>query len=367
MVDIYSKYDKNSAKQAVEASASPEYGFTDRFTASRKEAFQVGTAYGRHRTFENLVEQQREIIEKHGLGIRIPGMIQRVNHGRPIQSEKLLEIIRTNKEEFDRIRAERPELGLKTVEELEQEQINQYSQIINANQKAADSSTFMGYLGAGAGTVFGTFQDPGNAATLFFPAARVTKAMSVMQAAKAGALAEIKAAAIPVIANKPGEIEARRSAGEDVSILQGVIEGGIEIGAAGAIGGLIGAGVNKLTKVRSAKTEVAANVVEDVSHLESVRHPSVSETQHIDILNQKIEEVARGVDIDKKIDIEPAPAHKLDPEIPEQQAVDAPPKLVRDADIDPELSKAIDTDIKTMDSDINIYNKVRTCLTGGES
>jgi hypothetical protein len=147
-------------------------------------------------------------------------------------------------------------------------------------QKAADDATFMGFVGNIAGQALGPFQDPLNAATLFYPAAKVTSTMSYMQAIKAGAIAEAKAAAFPLAVNKPGEISVRRELGEDVSVGQAALETGLEIGGAALIGGAVGAAAKRFTRV-----------IDDVSSVEAQKHPNLTEAEHAEAVNKSIQEI----------------------------------------------------------------------------
>ena len=357
MINIYSNFNKAQAKSRLEAEAKaapPEYGFTDRFTAARKAAYTVGTEFGRRESFNDLMAQQSKIIEDNKLDLFIPGSLQKINHGRAVSSPALLEKIKENREKFNQIRAERPDLGLKTVDELEQAQLNDFSNIMQANQRAADNSTMMGYVGSFLGSAAGYIQDPVGAATLFFPAARVTQGMKALTAVREGAKAELKAAAIPIGVNKPGELAVRQELGEEITPQQVLGEVGVELGAAALLGGAAGG--------LTAGLRSAIHVDEAVSHMENAVPPGTTKEQHTENLNKMLNDHADGKDVTIN-EVDP-PINPIEPIKTESEDVILNQQDLATTNLfdDPEADIQFKQEYNEILSDEDVYTKLIECM-----
>lgn len=274
----------------------------------------------------------------------------------------------TMKEEYVKIKEANPEAGLKDVAEIEAEQLEDFNKIIKENETAVQEGSFLGSL---IGYIGGFLADPAGLATLVFPAG-VASGMKLIQALKVGATVEAAAAAGPLIANKPGEIEVRRQLGEEVSTGQVIAESAAEVGLAGVLGGAVGAATAKLlplaapaAKALKSKTKSALSFLEDAKHLEDAVPPGSTKEEHFQNLDKVFDDLSKGKDIDLE---PPSPGYGAQEPIDEVSEI-TPEQLVRDAreilEETPDLSPESRVKFDELDSDELAFSRVKDCLLRG--
>lgn len=341
-------------------------GFVERFGTQRQRTFTVGTGVGRQAQYEDIANQQLQILKDNNLDSNfqqstLPILLtpEKTLTGDFYNlSTDALESIKQQREIYDRIASTRPDLGLKTIQQLEEATQEQFEKIISDNNKTSSSSTLMGTLGMLAGGMAGFFQDPFGAATLAVPGGAGVKAMSIMQAIKSGAKAEAIAAAAPLALNKPGELGVRRKAGEEISTGQAVLETGLEVGLAALGGGILGGAV----KAISSKGTKA--LVEDLEHIETHQPTNISKEEHLNNVEQSLKDIQEGKPLSIERTEEASPSQDVDvsarPEDVATQRIEEARTILDELD-DEELK----LEFNTAERESTSFQDVVSCLLKG--
>lgn len=374
MVNIYkgpTDRDELTKVMAAQEQIDPrQAGFSERFTTQRKETFTVGTSFGQAVEYDDIAKKQLQILKDNNLdsnfnqrfvGSLLVARESEINNPAMSLSTEDLDTLKQQREIYDRIAQSRPDLGLKTIQQLDEATQEQFEKIISDNNKTAENSTLMGSLGMLAGGITGYVQDPVGAATLFAPGGVGIKAMSIAQAVKTGALSEAAASTIPLAINKPGEVDVRRRAGEEISTEQVALEVGSEIGLAALGGGVIGG----LTKGIATKFGKASkHLADDLTHIETHQPPNISKEEHLNNVEQSLKDIQEGKPLSIEHTEEASPSLDVDvsarPEDVATQRVEEARMILDELD-DADLTK----EFLAAEKDSASFTDVVACLMRG--
>lgn len=343
-VDIYKNINKpeltRALKDRIKNEPRGEYGFWQNFTTHQRRGYDIGTAVGRQGRIKSKVDEQLKIIQDNNLDVNfIPGQVQNAHEskspsggmipgninafnplgmsegdaelvedafgGNPnsLTEDEKLEFIKQNRERFNQLREENPDLGLKTIPELEEEIIAEDTKTLQEVEETAINRSWYGTMGMLSGEAVGYMRDPVALGTLAAPggiaAGAVRKGgMTMLQAAIKAGKAEAVAASIPLAVNRPGEIKARIDAGFKPSTAQILTEVGAEVGFAAVGGGLLGALVGRFGRAKGGELHTAIRAEDEMIKIRNAKPEGVSMAEHLTNVDRSISRLHRGEDIE---------------------------------------------------------------------
>lgn len=277
--------------------APPSSG--DRFKAAFSDAFKIGTQGGR-----NLLETTRErdqirLHQEHNTGVfshqnSLLDSTAAVQFG--VTDGK--DILRKNEARIRELQKEFPNAGFKTAQEVDDDILREQGEILRKNRElsAASSGFDMGDIAAFAGYVTGFLADPANALSAAVGGGAVAGKAGLSAIRVGASEAAIESALL--LKDKPGELEVRRKLGEEITPAQVAAEVGISIGAAGVLGGAIGALFSKFAPVGTPANPVSQKTIDMVKRArKGISDGSIRESaelsSHLDMLDETAQILAR--------------------------------------------------------------------------
>lgn len=272
-------------------------GFGERFSSANKLTFNRYTPYGRDKVFEDEYDKRDKILQGAGLSTEALITTKRLldrrdsgnypdlksdNLGRPILDNKdviqvvnfqqYLKEIADNDELLMELKNNHPELDIQSDEEIASKVKMDQIELLNQDEDLAERSSFLGKTGYLTGSMVGWLRDPTHVLASLVGLSPVGRAAMLSNFLRVGAAESSIVAALEVV-EKPGEIEFRRRTGEEeLTTGEALIESGVNIAAAGVIGGSIGAIVGRFVRPpippsrtgNNAVTEATQGVVDNV-------------------------------------------------------------------------------------------------------